>query len=325
VVQGLLDTIINHGFVYAGGSAAIDPRTGVQPFNVEKFKQYLFNPIIPGRRTSVADVLSQTGILEEGDAHLAKITQVLTEMDKLQKSLSPARSEELGTILPPELQNQITQRIMDAGVGAAGAGVAANFYGLLAKAGIVGGSGSLITAALGANLAREIVTRNPSILAHQLMTEMIKKPKVMAEILELARDYKPGQKLPTDKLRRMYTFLQGGGLVPAAMSFQEFGGNYYGRTMPEERRAQREEAGAAPMVPSRTNPRRTVPTPVPPPQPAAPTPPPVAQAPRPTAPAPTPTAQAPANPNQRARYAALYPFDTASEVIRSQGIGSLPG
>jgi hypothetical protein len=325
VVQGLLDTIINHGFVYAGGSAAIDPRTGVQPFNVEKFKQYLFNPIIPGRRTSVADILSQTGILEEGDAHLAKITQVLTEMDKIQKSLSPARSEELGTILPKTVQNQVAQRITEAGVSAFGAGIAGNFYGLLARAGIVGGAGSLIFPALGANLAREIVTRNPSILASQLMTEMLKQPKVMADILELARDYKPGQKLPTDKLRRMYTFLQGGGLVPAAMSFQEFGGNYYGRTMPEERRAQREEAGAAPMVPSRPNPRRTVPTPVPPPQPAAPTPTPVAQAPRPMAPAPAPTAQAPANPNQRARYAALYPFDTASEVIRSQGIGSLPG
>ena len=328
VVQGLLDTIINHGYVYAGGSAAIDPRTGVQPFNVEKFKQYLFDPIVPGRRTSVADILSQTGILEEGDAHLAKITQVLTEMDKLQKSLSPARSEELGTILPPDLQNQVTQRITEAGVGAVGAGIAANFYGLLARAGIVGGAGSLITAALGSNLSRDIVVRNPSIMASQLMTEMLKKPKIMGEILELARDYKPGQKLPTDKLRRMYTFLLGGGLVPAAMSFQEFGGNYYGRTMPEERQAQREEAGVAPMVQQRTNPRRVQPTPVPPPEPAiqaaaprpTPTPPPVAQAPRPAAPAP-----APANPNQRARYAALYPFDTASDIIRTQGIGSLRG
>jgi len=110
------------------------------------------------------------------------------------------------------------------------------------------------------------------------------------------------------------------------MSFQEFGGNYYGRTMPEERQAQREEAGVAPMVQQRTNPRRVQPTPVPPPEPTtpapapSPTPPPVAQAPRPAAPAP-----APANPNQRARYAALYPFDTASDIIRTQGIGSLRG
>jgi hypothetical protein len=334
VIQGLLDTVINHGYVFAGGSAPVDPRTGVQPFNLEKFKQYMFDPIVPGRRTSVADVLADTGVLEEGNAQLAKITQVLTEMDKIQKTLSPARSEELGTILPETVQNQVTQRIIEAGVGAAGAGIAANFYGLLARAGIVGGAGSLITSALGANLAREIVTRNPSILASQLMTEMIKQPKVMADILELARDYKPGQKLPTDKLRRMYTFLQGGALVPAGMSFQEFGGNYYGRTMPEERQAQREEAGAAPIVPQRPNPRRVQPSIVPPAQPVTPppqaaaprpTPPPVAQAPRPTAPAPAPTAQAPASPNQRARYAALYPFDTASDIIRTQGIGSLRG
>ena len=76
------------------------------------------------------------------------------------------------------------------------------------------------------------------------------------------------------------------------------------------------------MIQQRTNPRRVEPNIVPPPEPTTqaaaprPMPPPVAQA-------PAPTAQAPANPNQRARYAAMYPFDTASEVIRSQGIGSL--
>ena len=129
--------------------------------------------------------------------------------------------------------------------------------------------------------------------------------------------------LDSAKLRRMYTFFMGSGLVNPDIGFQEFASDIYGRTRdPEERRAQREEAGAAPMVPSRPNPRRTVPTPVPPPQPAVPTPPPVAQASRPTAPAPTPTAQAPANPNQRARYAAMFPNDTASGLIR-QGIGSL--
>lgn len=310
VVQGFLDAIINHAYVYSGASAPVDLATGAQPFNLEKFKQALFQPIVPGRRSSVADVLTDTGILEEGDAHLAKISQVLNEMDKIQKSLSPARSAELGTILPEDLQNVISTRIAEAGVGAIGAGIAANMYGLLAKAGIVGGAGSLITSALGANLAREIVTRNPSILAGQLMTEMIKKPKIMAEILTLARDYKPGEKLPTDKLRSMYTFLLGGGLVPAGIEFKEFATNYYGSSEPlapqRERRSAEErlqQAAPAPVVPA--------PAPAP-----APAPPPVAQAPQ--APAPGPS-----DPNQRARYAAMYPFDTASDVIRTQGIGSL--
>jgi hypothetical protein len=99
---------------------------------------------------------------------------------------------------------------------------------------------------------------------------------------------------------------------------------YFNETGPEVRREEREEAGAAPMVPSRPNPRRVQPSIVPPPEPV--TPPPQAAAfrpmPPPVAQAPAPTAQAPASPDQRARYAAMFPNDTASGLIR-QGIGSL--
>ena len=333
VIQGFLDTILNHGYAYSGGGSPINPQTGVNSFSPDKLRQYLFTPMVPGRRTTVVDVLKDTGVLDGGDAHLAKITQVLDEMDKIQQAMSAARSGELGNIANPELVKRIQMQIAEAGVGAFGAGVASNFYGLLARAGIVGGSGSLITSALGARVARDVVAKNPAILAQQLMTEMLKNPRLMSEILEMTKDYKPGvfTKLPTDQLKRMYTFLLGGGLVPAGMSFREFGNNYYGRTMPEERQAEREEAGAAPMVPQRPNPRRVQPSIVPPPEPVTsppqaaaprPMPPPVAQAPRPTAPAPTPTAQAPASPDQRSRYAAMFPNDTASGLIR-QGIGSL--
>jgi hypothetical protein len=228
--------------------------------------------MVPGRRTTVVDVLRDTGVLEGGDAHLARISQVLAEMDKIQKAMSTARAGELGNIEAPEMTQRIQMQIAEAGVGAFGAGIASNFYGLLARAGIVGGAGSLITSALGARVAREVLTKNPAILTQQLMTEMLKDPRIMADILEMTKDYKPGDKLPSNQLRRMYTFLLGGGLVPAAMSYQEFGGNYYGRTMPEERQAQREEAGAAPMVPSRPNPRRVQPSIVPPPEPVTPPP-----------------------------------------------------
>ena len=324
VIQGFLDTILNHGYAYSGGGSPINPQTGQISFNPDKLRQYLFSPMVPGRRTTVVDVLRDTGVLEGGDAHLARISQVLAEMDKIQKAMSTARAGELGNIEAPEMTQRIQMQIAEAGVGAFGAGIASNFYGLLARAGIVGGAGSLITSALGARVAREVLTKNPAILTQQLMTEMLKDPRIMADILEMTKDYKPGDKLPSNQLRRMYTFLLGGGLVPAAMSYQEFGGNYYGRTMPEERQAQREEAGAVPIVPQRPNPRRVQPSIVPPPEPV--TPPPQAAAPRPMPPpvaqAPAPTAQAPASPDQRARYAAMFPNDTASGLIR-QGIGSL--
>ena len=50
--------------------------------------------------------------------------------------------------------------------------------------------------------------------------------------------------LDSAQLRRMYTFFMGSGLVNPDIGFQEFASDIYGRTRdPEERRAQREEAG----------------------------------------------------------------------------------
>jgi len=291
----------------------------------------LFDPMLPGRRTSVIDVLSEAGILEDGDAHMSKISRVLAEMNLVQMAVSSRRSGELGEIVAPAITAQIQQRIAEAGIGAFGAGIASNMYGLLVKAGIVGGAGSLIVSALGAGVARDIVARNPQMLMQQLMTEMIKSPKLMADVLDMSRDYTPGSKIPRDTLKRMYTFLQGAALVPAAMEFKEFSTNYYGRSPAQQRQQERTEAGFVQPGTGRPNPRRVQPTIVPAPEPVAQTalpPVPVAQAappvaqPAPMAPPAQQVAQAPANTDQRARYAAMFPNDMASGVIR-QGIGSL--
>jgi hypothetical protein len=323
-IQGFIDTIINHAYTVAGGFSPIVLETGLSPFNLSEFKTALFSPMVPGRRESVADVLRDTGILEGGNAHLAKITQLLNEMDKIQQAISPARGSELGSIADPDLKNRIQMQIGEAGVGAMGAGIASNFYGLLVKAGIVGGAGSLISSALGARVARDVIAKNPAILAQQLMTEAIKDPKIMADLLEMTQDYVPGafSKLPSNKLKRMYTFLLGGGLVPATMGFKEFSDNYYlEQYFPEERRAQRTEAETTPNIVPETQPTPpTVPAPLE--EPVTPAPVPVVQTAPPMAPPAQQVAQAPASPDQRARYAAMFPNDMASGIIR-QGIGSL--
>jgi len=324
VQQGLLDVVLNHGYTYAGGFSPRDPRTGAQPFNVQKMLQYLNEPMIPGQKDSVLDVLQQEGLIE-GNAQIAQINAVLREMDKLEASLAPQRGLELDPTgagaPPPGIENEIRRRLEEAGVGILGAGIASNMYALLTRAGIVGGAGSLITSALGANVARDILSKNPTIMAQTLMTEMLKKPEVMADILEMARDYKPGDKLPRPQLQRMYTFLLGGGLVPVGTEFRDFADRYYGRS--EEEIQQRREAirtrGGQPSGSPVATPR-----PVPPPQVSAPqpvAPPPVAQAPMPMPQAPAPTA--PASPASRQQFAAAFPFDVTSDVIRSQGIGSL--
>jgi hypothetical protein len=325
VKQGLIDVVLNHAYTLSGGFSPLDSKTNLQPFNLKVMLQYLNDPIVPGQRDSILDILSETGVLEEGNRQIGQINAVLREMDKIDASLAPARGVELdpenAAAVDKDLGSDIKRKLEEAGVGIFGAGIASKMYGLLAKAGIVGGSGSLITSALGANVAREILSRNPQLMTQTLMTQMLKEPKLMADILELSRTYKPGDKLPRPELQRMYTFLLGGGLVPVGTEFRDFADRYYGRS--EEEIQQRREAirtrGGQPSDSPVATPR-----PVPPPQVSAPqpvAPPPVAQAPMPMPQAPAPTA--PASPASRQQFAAAFPFDVTSDVIRSQGIGSL--
>jgi hypothetical protein len=169
-----------------------------------------------------------------------------------------------------------------------------------------------------------LLSEQPGMLANQMMTEMLKDTELLEEVLTLAMTGDTVANLSGPKLKRMYTFLLGGGIINPEVSYRMFAEEVYGKKPSEQRQAEREEAGAVPIVPQRPNPRRVQPSIVPPPEPV--TPPPQAAAPRPMPPpvaqAPAPTAQAPASPDQRARYAAMFPNDTASGLIR-QGIGSL--
>jgi len=312
--EGFLNSIFNHALVYAGGASPNNIETGLPPFNVNKFSDYLRKPIVPGRRESVLDILRQENLIDE--THFARINQVLIEMDNIQKAMSPQRAAELGEVIPAGLSNQAQEMIGQAAVRGLGAGVASNFYGFLNKAGIFGGSGSLVAAGLGANLADRVVSENPALLAQTLMTQMLKEPDLMAFALERARKEGPKPPPPIRDLRKLYSFLYSGALIPAGTEFREFARNIYGRDIPEtaserqererqEARDQRQEATPPPQVSA--------------PQPVAP--PPVAQAPMPMPQAPAPTA--PASPASRQQFAAAFPFDVTSDVIRSQGIGSL--
>ena len=325
VKQGLIDVVLNHAFTVSGGFSPKSQETNLSPFNLKIMVQALNDPIIPGQKDSALDILAETGVLEEGNRQIGQINAVLREMDKIEASLAPARGLELdpnrASAVDKDLGSDIKRKLEEAGVGIFGAGIASNMYGLLARAGIVGGAGSLITSYLGADVAREVLSRNPMLMTQTLMTQMLKEPKVMADILELSRTYKPGDKLPRPQLQRMYTFLLGGGLVPVGTEFRDFADRYYGRS--EEQIQQRREAIRTRGGQTSDSPFATQ-RPVPPQASASQvTPPPVAQAPAPMPQAPALTAQA--SPVSRQQFAAAFPFDVTSDVIRSQGIGSLSG
>ena len=330
--EGLMQAIYNNAFVSAGGTSSSGK------IDANAYFKYLFEPINnvstggeTGRIPSIMNIMVDEGVITEAERlSVRRAAEALKQIDLAQQGMQGRY---------PEFGNQTVEELTATGpmsqVVRKADSIAANFLTAIAGSamgtslyriftGGIGGPASIKAAQSGTEAVKRLLNELPLVAQERMFIDMFQNPKVMSLAMEayLSKPEKVNDLYKGKNLRTLYTWFTGAGLNMTENEFFEY---FNERPGPEVRREEREEAGAAPMVPSRPNPRRTVPTPVPPPEPAAPTPPPVAQAPRPTAPAPTPTAQAPANPNQRARYAALYPFDTASEVIRSQGIGSLPG
>jgi len=329
--QGLMQAIYNNAFVNAGGTSSSNQ------INADAYFSYLFKPINnvstggeTGRVPSVMNIMVDEGVITEAERlNVRRTVEALKQIDLANQGMQGRFSEFGGqTVEEITATGPMSQVVKKAD------SIAANFLTAIAGSamgtslyriftGGIGGPASIKAAASGNEALKRLLNELPLVAQERMFIDMFQNPKVMSLAMEayLSKPENVNDLYKGQNLKTLYTWFTGAGLNMTENEFFE----YFDQTGPEVRREERREAGAAPMIPSRSNPRRTVPTPVPPPQPAATTPPPVAQAPRPTAPAPTPTAQAPANPNQRARYAALYPFDTASDVIRSQGIGSLPG
>tara|TARA_R110000772_G_scaffold20946_4_gene58001 strand:+ start:30400 stop:34257 length:3858 start_codon:yes stop_codon:yes gene_type:complete len=331
-VDGLLTAALNAGYDYAGGTSSINEATGSAATSVEKLGLFFNEPILAGSKTSLFDILKQEGVFTD-QAHAMSFQRLLTEMGSLDKAIRPGRSNELGIVTPQGLGAEAGEAVMNAAIGGVGAGITSNLYGFLSKSGIVGGSGSLIASALGARLARQILTNKPALSAKMLLTSMIKDPELMASVLRHSKDYKAGDKIKSSDLKHLYTWLYGAGIVPSAMEYREFSDNYYGNSAPEQREVERANAGASRErgvfgSGGRPNPRRQAQTPpavVPPPQAsvAPPAPRPAAQAPRPAPqqPAPQGIASLPqgGQPTTQQRMQQLYPFDTLS----GGGVGSL--
>lgn len=333
VIQGFLDTVLNNGYTRAGANSVPGEETGLPPFNLEEFKFYLNSPIVPGTSgDSVLQVLKKTGILEDGNSHIAKINKFIDVMDQINTSSRAGRLPSVekrvldnrnrfgptqpleGEVIDQNLVNEISAMIERGGVAVVGSAIGSSFYGLINRIVPGSGPGNLIAPAIGSRILTKLLSDQPGILANQMMTEMLKDTELLEFVLETALN--PDKTLADaskKELKRMYTFLAGSGLVNPDVGFQEFASEMYGRPEPEpgqrERRSAQERLQQAAPAPVEPAPAPVEPAP-------APAPPPVAQAPQ--APAPGPS-----DPNQRARYAAMYPFDTASDVIRTQGIGSL--
>ena len=259
-------------------------RTG-STFSPVSVYRSIFEPL-PKAETSLAKWMVGNDVIEEKE--LNQLRTFLREMVRYEVAEKSGNVENL-------IEN--TGPILDFYVRLAGASVGAK------AAGMVGGASgsSLVAAGAGSRVFRTIVDKIPAIMQTDVMLEMMRNPQLLASMLRVARNQKEEARLAST-LQRMLASL---GFTP----FQ--------RTAPAiERERQREDVTQEMM--DRYVPQTRAPA-APPVQP--PLAPPQAMAQPPMSPPMSPPQAAP-NLQQRQQYAAMFPYEATSEMIRG-GIGSL--
>jgi hypothetical protein len=170
----------------------------------------------------------------------------------------------------------------------------------------------------GSEQAQNLLLRIPEMHRVKLQAEYLNDPAMLARMLLVGRT-----KAQNDStLKRIGSFITGKGIrfvqqrVPYGIREMQEEDQPPKRYVPPSQQEAPGPQGSVrpPAVPTRTVAAAQQP-PIPPRPAPTPAPPSVASAPT----------QAPASPETRQRYAALFPNDPASSMIRSQGIGGLLG
>ena len=170
-------------------------------------------------------------------------------------------------------------------------------------------SAALVEAQLGASLAGKYLDQLPYQAQERILFESFKDPEKMAALMRKIR--KPSDVRRFHKMQR--PLLES---LIGLEGYREISERIGNDAFFEEETVQ-EMPVAAPAAPAPTPPPQAAAAPLVQPTPAP-------MAPAPASRPPVQPAQAPASPNTRSQYAALFPYDTASELIRGQeGIASL--
>ena len=318
VANGFMQSVLHDAWLYAKGAqpaALTGPQANRPPLDLNRFEAYLFDPLVKGG-DSVMTVLNKTGVIEDEAVRVWKNT--LAMMSDFQK-LDNAGVEDL---LKRVEQNPgasyllpFVRRLVGAQVGA--------------RAGRLfpGGVATIQAPAFGAQLFENLLSNMPQSRLDDAFFDLVNDPEVAADLLALGLQ-RQGQRAGTTlNLRNLNNWLAGwaGTTLEEAALFEEeretiresflnrgaqwrpsnLGARGRNRNPPEEVEEvvveETEEVDLSPTVGF-----------TPPPLPPLTTP-----------QAPPSTAQASASTGQDA-YAAAFPFDSVSEVIRSrQGIGAL--
>ena len=327
--EALYQTVINQGFVNAGFEGA----GNVTPFSFRAFQDYMTKPITPGttkgpfgqrasrpaegvRQPSPLDILREERIID--DTTFTNFTTLLKKAVSIEDALAQGDADLIAQMFA---ENPITAELVERVVGAK--------IGTTAAQMLPGdmGSSSLIAASAGSQALRNLLDKTPSMAFQDLWKDVLSDPERMVEILDLGIERAekglktPGLSLDMADLPFAAKGVQilrsaligtGAANLPTVneIMMETFSGDIF--TAPERPPTPGEQAGFR----REQLRRQAAPPPVAPPVAMTEQ----AQQFMPQMP------QAPANPNTRAQFAAMYPNDITSDIIRTQqGIGSLLG
>ena len=274
---GLKDAFFEWGLEAGGGASNLRPSKMLEAF---------FEPIPKVRgeegfgNVSVSDFLIKNNLITENEANVVK--NALSEMIRYEIAALSGNLEDIAQKAGPLLDLYL--RVSGAAIGTR-------------MAAAVGGS-ELIAAGAGSRFMRELVNGIPNSLRQDVMLELFSNPKKLGELLSKGK---------TDK--KLF-----GGVQGFAEFLRDLGLQPIRREVPsavrevrekEEFEDYKEQLIEAPSPTAMT---------APPQQPAAQVA--MNMDTQPTVPVSPPTAP-PASPQQRQQYAAMYPFDPVSELIRT--------
>jgi len=287
VMDGLLDTVLERAYMYAGGSDA------AANFNFNKFKAYLYEPL-GKNKPSIMEIMREMGVIPEKT--VGQLRVALDQADLANKVASDSRTAGTRLVDAPS-------KIADTLAAVFGTEIGSRITAMIPFRNARQG---LIEQSAVAGVGREWLTRMPLMQTKDIFAQAIKDPELMALLIEKA----PTPKRRLELLGKFNAYLNGIGI--RWLSEDEQGQMEQGLS-PDGTAPQQEEAPQQP--------RPAVPAPQQAPIQQAPQP--VAQAPMqpPMSPLMSPPQSAP-NLQQRQQYAAMFPYEPTSEMIRG-GIGSL--
>jgi len=315
-MTGLRSAILEWAATKAGGSMS-------GTFSPSTLYDSMFKPL-PGsqNRISLTEWMLENNVINEMEVQ--NLRTYLNEMVKFEASQSAGRMDELVERAGPILDFYLS--------------ITGSAIGTRAQAIVTGGNagpGSLIAAGRGAETMRRLFSEIPAALQTDVMSDLMRNPELLAAMMRRPRNERESMRL-AERMRDL--LVDGGFIAPARRALP---------TITREIGRDRTDIPAAPAQPPIPAPdtRPAVPAPPPPPNMPPPTqrgsltlppvpaptrgggaaaPAPIQRAAAPQAPTPTPS-----GPVDRARFAAFFPNDPTTDLIRQQaasgGIGSLMG